>query len=278
MILVCDAGSSKIDWAFINGKEVLQLRTPGTNPSLLPDTASILKIWLSAGQSFPKELEEIHFFGAGCRNEASNLKIKEALLQTFKIEGPIEIDSDIVGAAKGLYGNHSGNILILGTGLNSGFYDGKKIAFKTPSLGYLLGDEGSGCDLGKTILTNYLRKNLNQELNSCLEQYFSENKISDPIAYVYGHIAPNKAIAGILIAFKDHLHNAQLKQLVKERFELMIQNNCLAYKPYANEFRAVGSIAFHFQHELAESLAKYDYHLSQVQQSPIEGLISFYSK
>ncbi|MEY2899441.1 MAG: hypothetical protein RL138_1494 [Bacteroidota bacterium] len=278
MILVCDAGSSKIDWAFINGKEVLQLRTPGTNPSLLPDAASILKIWQSAELSFPKELEKVHFFGAGCRNEASNLKIKEALLQTFKIDGPIEIDSDIVGAAKGLYGNHSGNILILGTGLNSGYYDGQKIAFKSPSLGYLLGDEGSGCDLGKTILANYIHKNLSQELTNCLEQYFSEKKISDPIAYIYAHAAPNKAIAGLLIAFKDHLHNAQLKQLVKERFELMIQNNCLAYKPYANEFRAVGSIAFHFQHELAEALAKYDYHLSQVQQSPIEGLISFYSK
>jgi glucosamine kinase len=277
MILVCDAGSSKIDWAFINGKEVLQLRTPGTNPSLLADAASILKIWHSAGLRFPKELEEVHFFGAGCRNEASNLKIKEALLQTFQIKGPIEIDSDIVGAAKGLYGKHAGNILILGTGLNSGYYDGEKITFKTPSLGYLLGDEGSGCDLGKTILTNYLRKNLNQELNSCLEQYFSANKISDPIAYVYGHTAPNKAIAGILIAFKEHLHNDQLKQLVKERFELMLQNNCQPYRNYSNEFRALGSIAFHFQHELAEALAKHKYHLSQIQQSPIEGLISFYS-
>jgi N-acetylglucosamine kinase-like BadF-type ATPase len=278
MILVCDAGSSKIDWAFINGKEVSPLRTPGTNPSLLPDAASIIKIWQSAGISFPEKLEEVHFFGAGCRNEASNLKIKEALLQTFKIEGSVEIDSDIVGAAKGLYGTHSGNIVVVGTGLNSGYYDGKKIAFKTPSLGYLLGDEGSGCDLGKTILTNYLRKNLNQELNSCLEQYFSKNKISDPIAYVYGHTAPNKAIAGLLIAFKEHLNNDQLKQMVRERFELMIKNNCQPYHNYSNEFRAVGSIAFHFQHELAEALAKYDYHLSQVLQSPIEGLISFYSK
>lgn len=278
MILVCDAGSSKIDWAFINGKEVLQLRTPGTNPSLLPDAASILNIWHSAGISFPKELEEVHFFGAGCRNETSNHKIKEALLQTFKIDGPIEIDSDIVGAAKGLYGDHSGNILILGTGLNSGFYDGEKIVFKTPSLGYLLGDEGSGCDLGKTILAYYLRKNLSKELSDCLDQYFSLNKISDPITYVYGHASPNKAIAGILEAFKNHLHNVQLKQFVRERFELMIQNNCLAYKLYANEFRAVGSIAFHFQQELAEALKKHHYHLSKVHQSPIEGLISFYSK
>ena len=61
-------------------------------------------------------------------------------------------------------------------------------------------------------------------------------------------------------------------------FELMLQNNCQPYRNYSNEFRALGSIAFHFQHELAEALAKHKYHLSQVQQSPIEGLISFYSK
>lgn len=277
MILVCDAGSSKIDWAFINGKEVLQLQTPGTNPSLLADAASILKIWHSAALRFPKELEEVHFFGAGCRNPASNLKIKDALLQTFQIKGAIEIDSDIVGAAKGLYGKHAGNILILGTGLNSGFYDGEKITFKTPSLGYLLGDEGSGCDLGKTILTNYLRNNLNPELNNCLEDYFSANKISDPIAYVYGHSAPNKAIAGILTAFKAHLNNPDLKDIVRERFDVMIENNCLEYRNFTTEFKAVGSIAYYFKNELNAALNKYNFQLTQVEQSPIEALIKFYS-
>ncbi len=277
MIVVADAGSSKIDWAFIQGTQIQQFQCAGTNPSVLPDVQSILKVWKEVSIHFPKQIQEIHFFGAGCRNKATNNKIKEALLQTFEIRDKLEIDSDIIGAAKGLYGNDKGNILILGTGLNTGYYDGKKISFKTPSLGYLLGDEGSGTDLGKILLAKYLHNQLTPDLSELLSQYFVTQNIQDPISYIYSHAAPNKAIAGILTAFKDHLNNISLKQIVQERFEQMIQNNCLDYRNFTTEFRAVGSIAYYFQNELKASLEKYNFQLTLVAKSPIEGLIKFYS-
>lgn len=277
MILVADAGSSKIDWAFIEKNEVLRFQTAGTNPSILPNAASIKAIWNEATTQFPKTIQEAHFFGAGCRNEASNIKIKEALNQTFKITGEIEVDSDIIGAAKSLYGANKGNVLILGTGLNTGYYDGSSIPFKTPALGYLLGDEGSGCDIGKTILSRFIRQQLRPELAAILQEFLTTERIPDPIAYIYGQQTPNKAIAGILTAFKAHLNNPDLRDIVRERFDVMIENNCLDYRNFTTEFKAVGSIAYYFNNELKAALNKYNFQLTQVAQSPIEALIKFYS-
>lgn len=277
MILVADAGSSKIDWAFIEKDKVLRFQSAGTNPSILPSVESITAIWHSCSKQFPKTINEAYFFGAGCRNEASNNKIKAALNQTFEIADKIEVDSDIVGAARGLYGLNKGNILILGTGLNTGYYDGSKISFKTPSLGYLLGDEGSGADIGGIILSKFLRKQLTPALANILQEFLKSESIEDPIAYIYSHQPPNKAIAGILRAFTAHLDNPELRNIVRERFELMIENNCLDYRNLTTEFRAVGSIAYYFQDELKAALNKYHFQLTQVERSPIEALIKFYS-
>ena len=62
------------------------------------------------------------------------------------------------------YGNTSGLIGILGTGANTAYYDGTILHQKAPSLGYLLGDEGSGAHLGRLLLSAGLRDELPTDL------------------------------------------------------------------------------------------------------------------
>lgn len=61
----------------------------------------------------------------------------------------IEVETDLMGAARALCGHNPGIACILGTGSNSCLYDGRQILANVSPLGYILGDEGSGAVLGK---------------------------------------------------------------------------------------------------------------------------------
>src|SRR4051812_46609260 len=90
---------------------------------------------------------------------------RQAIKNVFP-ESAIEVEHDLTGAARALCGNRKGIVVILGTGSNSGYYNGKKIIRNSPGLGYVLGDEGSGAYLGKKVLQHYLYKTFDDELHN----------------------------------------------------------------------------------------------------------------
>ena len=99
--------------------------------------------------------ETVFYYGAGCGDDSNVKKIKGVLQRLLKIK-KVNVDTDIIGAARALCGKEKGMACILGTGSNSCFFNGKKIAKNNPSLGYLLGDEGSDSFLGKMVLQHHL--------------------------------------------------------------------------------------------------------------------------
>src|SRR5690606_20564764 len=80
----------------------------------------------------------------------------------------IVVDSDLVGAARGLCGTTPGLVLILGTGMNAGWYDGAALHQPMPSLGWILGDEGSGADIGRTLLRDAFYKRMPADVSQAL--------------------------------------------------------------------------------------------------------------
>ena len=76
----------------------------------------------------------------------------------------VHVFSDLTGAARGLLGKEKGFICMIGTGSNSGYYDGRNIIANVPPLGFILGDEGSGAFLGKKLLADFLRGIMPQSL------------------------------------------------------------------------------------------------------------------
>ena len=58
----------------------------------------------------------------------------------------------------------AGFAAILGTGSNSGLYNGSHITHNIESGGFLLGDEGSGSYLGKMVIAGYIRGEMHKEL------------------------------------------------------------------------------------------------------------------
>src|SRR5690606_15491628 len=135
--------------------ESISFQTIGFSPYFV-EHSDISSILLSA---LPQKIDtnaitQIFFYGAGCSAESSKKIIQTALSYIFT-HANIQVNTDLVGAAIALLGNTPGIIAILGTGMNVGYWNGTNIEYTSPSLGYILGDEGSGAYLGKLLLTAY---------------------------------------------------------------------------------------------------------------------------
>jgi N-acetylglucosamine kinase-like BadF-type ATPase len=161
MILIADCGSTKTDWVLCDAEGVVaRAKTQGLNPTHQDSDKihEILSLELS-DEIISQKPDKIFFYGAGCAYELANNRMREALEGIFTTK-EIHINSDLLAAARALCRHDEGIACILGTGSNSCFFDGEKIIENTPSLGYILGDEGSGAHLGRQLISDCLKKQL----------------------------------------------------------------------------------------------------------------------
>ena len=165
MILIADSGSTKTNWCLVEqGQIVSEIVTDGINPFYQTDMEIIA---LLDDQLIPKlentDIDRIFFYGAGCSFPEKKILVSRGLVRFFG-NSMIEIQSDLLGAARSLFQQEKGIACILGTGSNSCYYDGKDITQNVSPLGFILGDEGSGAVLGKLFLADCLKNQLPPEL------------------------------------------------------------------------------------------------------------------
>lgn len=150
--LIADSGATKCEWCGVNdnGKKKTIITT-GISPYFL-NSSEIAEVLQNELMPYLKnaEVEKVHFYGTGLGNPANVTIICKALKKLFPAS-KIKADTDLLAAARALCGNEKGVACILGTGSNSCYYNGNKIMKSIPSLGYVLGDEGSGAYLGKKL-------------------------------------------------------------------------------------------------------------------------------
>ena len=151
-MIVADAGSTKVDWALIcmEGGEQARVSTAGINGVSSSDSY-ILNILEEVKMKLAEKIEEFspssvtrfYFYGAGCATLPICGHIAELLKKGINSNAKADVESDLVGAARALFGKDSGIACILGTGSNTCLYKDGEIAANIPPLGYVLGDEGS---------------------------------------------------------------------------------------------------------------------------------------
>ena len=175
-ILIAESGSTKTDWCLLKkGAKPLHHKTAGINP-YLQSTDEMLKVLegeLGKWHSKHKPMA-IYFYGAGLGNATQQKTVKDVLKKYFEIK-KIEVESDLMAAARGICGKNKGIVCILGTGSNSCYYNGEKIKDKQVSLGYIAGDEGSGNYIGKRVLQYYAYNTFDTELKMAFEQRFGND-------------------------------------------------------------------------------------------------------
>ena len=277
LILIADSGSTKTDWGVVGAEGTPYIIcTRGLNPFFLPsgEMAAALRAELLPRLPEGHGVGGIHFYGAGCTPEMRPV-VAETLRKTLAVEGAVEVESDLLGAARALCGHAAGIAAILGTGSNSCQYDGESIVRQTPALGFILGDEGGGAYLGKRLLSDLLKGVLPAALK---ERLFSQSNLTqaDIIERVYRRLSPNRFLASFAPFIKENIGDPAVERLVVESFEAFIRRNVLAYDTEGLPLHCVGSIAWHFRPQLEKAAAAMGVRLGRVVKSPLEGLIAYH--
>lgn len=277
MILLADGGSTKVDWCLVdNGKLVKQIFTKGANPffrtreEISQELSVELKPHLG---NYP--IEAVYFYGAGCAFPEKNEIVRAAIADN--INAPlIEVGSDLLAAAKGLCGKNSGIACIIGTGSNSCFYDGCEMKNNVSPLGYILGDEGSGAVLGRLFVGACLKNQLTAGLKEkFLEQYnITPAEILDK---VYKQPMANRFLATFSPFIIQNIADKTIYDLVYNAFKDFFVKNVMQYDYKNSEVHLTGSVAFHYQEVLHKVGADLGLKIGQIEASPMEGLIEYYS-
>ena len=279
MILIADCGSTKIDWCLLNGKKkVAQIFTTGMNALLMTEeemAECIMTELMPSLQGY--EVTEIYYYGAGIISD----KIKNHVINALKRNMPnvtkVEVDSDLLAAARALCQHEPGIACILGTGSNSCYYDGEKVVDNVSPLGYILGDEGSGAVLGKLLVGDVLKKQLPEHLcDKFLKEYnLDRNTI---IERVYRKPAANRFLAQFAPFLEHNINEPSIRAIVMRSFTDFFVRNVASYPNYKElPCNFVGSIALLQKEVLTEAASKLGITIGNIIQAPMEGLIKFHS-
>lgn len=276
MQIIVDAGGTSCTWILIdNDKQVSQTETPAIHALLTPDN-EILEVTELASHFFNKpKVKQIHFYGAGCINPETNHRLISLLNKIF-IGAEISVNSDMLCAARALFADKPGIACILGTGSNSCLYNGTEIIENVSPLGFILGDEGSGAVLGKTLLGNILKKQFSPHI--CERFYLSYN-ISLPqiIENVYRRPAPNRFLASFTPFLKENIRFPEIEALVTEAFVSFLTRNVKNYTDASLlPVSFVGSVAWHFAPQLEKAVRLCNLNLGQIVQNPVNGITEFH--
>lgn len=277
MKLIADSGSTKTDWVLADGADVrARLQTQGINPfhQSEDDILAILRVELLPQLTgLPAPVSRLHFYGSGVRPELEPLMT--SLLQQVFPQAAVEAHGDLLGAARAVCGRSEGIACIIGTGANSGLYDGLQIVQNTPPLGYILGDEGSGAVLGRHLL-NALYKGL---LPVALRETFEQQtglQMSDVISRVYRQPMANRFLASLSPFIHEHLDVPELSQMVVGCFRDFFSRNVAQYQRTDLPVGFVGSIAHHFHEQLSQAAAAEGFTVGTILRSPIDGLVAYH--
>ncbi|MCL2682164.1 MAG: ATPase [Bacteroidales bacterium] len=277
MVVIADSGSTKTDWYWINSKgELKTVQTIGLNPYFL-DADGILNILKKDLYPFldNKKVEQVFFYGSGCATPHKKQEVEYAL-DFFFIHADIEVENDLLGAARALCGSESGLVCILGTGSSSCVYDGKQIIERLPSLGYLLGDEGGGAFLGRNLVSAYFNNELPDHLKKIFEQKYPTS-LAEVLEKVYRQPFPNRYLASFVEFLIENKSDTFVKDLVGLAFDDFFRKQVLRYDNYDKyPLCFVGSVSFGFADELHESARKHGLEISKIEQTPLNGLLEFH--
>jgi len=276
MVIIADCGSTKCDWLLSHGGRDQQLEnTVGFSPFFhsSDEIETILR-----EQLLPKlaaeEVTHIYFYGTGIHDKHRADVVNTALQAVFP-KAITSVEHDLLGAARAVCGHQAGIACILGTGSNSCYFDGEKILDNVPSLGWLLGDEGSGTHLGKALIRAWFYRELPTDLAKAFEKAHPEggDAIKDR-AYERG---ANAYLATFTRFLGDHLQHPFIQKLVTASLGDFLDRHVVKYQGHQHvPVHFVGSIAHHFQVILEQCMEDRKLHLGKIVRKPIYPLAEYH--
>jgi N-acetylmuramic acid 6-phosphate etherase len=276
MILIADGGSTKTEWRLLGKTGERSMLTRGLNPYHSTEKEILDELGTLDISDEEHNIHEIYFYGSGVGNSEMKELIQRLLQERIGVHPYIQVHDDLLGAARALFLDKDGIACILGTGSNSGLYQNGKISDKVPAMGFSLGDEGGGADIGKRLVNALHKRNLSDRLR---ESIISEEGLTmdQILENVYNKPHANRYLASLAQIAAKHMQNEEIRKIIAAAFEDFFQKNIAKYKHYSSlEVGFSGSVAYHFQDILKEVMKKHRLKISRIIASPIEGLVRYH--
>lgn len=278
MILIAESGATKTDWRLVTDDgQVRGASCRGLNPSTL-DADGIRETVGSVIPEINREgrtIREIHFYGAGLVNDAAAAPLAEAL-ELWCPFSDMHFYSDMLAAARALFGNGSGIVAIMGTGSNSCLYRDGEITVNIRPGGYVLGDEGSGMALGKSLLADFIKGMLPQHIESELIAGYGLD-YAEIVRKVYREPAPSAFMASFAPFVMERLDDPYMKMLAEECVASFVRRSLSRYAQADGlPVGVVGSFGCACEEMLRKAGAAYGLHFEKFIKSPVDELVKYH--
>lgn len=275
MKLLIDSGATKTDFFLkTQNHEIHKFQSEGINVNYVTDDFiqnQFVKFIKNLQNINYHDITEIKYYGAGCFNKINANRVFQILIHLFP-DSKIDVYSDLLAVCHALLNNQPGFVGILGTGAASCYYNGSEIMDKAPSLGYILGDEGSGSHLGKSFITSYLKEEISKPLSAEFEAFFKlTHEMVIPKLYNENH--PQHFLSSIPPFLFKHIENEEIHNLVLQSFNQYFVNQKQYFKKENISWNISGSIGFHFAAILHQSATLNNMTINKIIKSPLNELI-----
>ena len=276
-ILIADSGSTKCEWCLLDNGKRKKFITKGISPYFLNgnEIVALLQKELLLKLK-PNNIEKIFFYGTGLKNNHNKRIIRTSLRKVFT-NAYIEVQTDLLGAARALCKDEKGIACILGTGCNSCYYNGKKILKNSPGLGYVLGDEGSGAYLGKKVLQHFLYNTFDEELMFAFNKTYNIN-VDEILNNVYKEPQPNRYLASFALFLAENRKHYMIENIIEDGLNDFFFTHLRKYhESWLYPVHFTGSIAYGFKDVIKLLCNSYEMELGSVIKQPIDGLIQYHN-
>lgn len=274
MKIIVDSGATKAGWTSLGPDGAVCVYTAGLNLSTA-DATSVRRIVRDAAEKLgrPENVSGIYFYGAGII--AAPAALDAALSEAFP-GARVEYASDLLGAARAVFGRRPGIACILGTGSNSCFYDGENVVRNLHPCGFILGDEGGGASLGKRFVADYLKEMLPAEVARDFGKKFEVDYMT-VVRNVYKGEAPARYLASFApYVLSWYGKDEAVSRIVEDNFRDFIRKFLLRYDIAGNEVGVVGGFAVAAETVLRKVAEQEGVRIGKVMADPMPGLIDFY--
>lgn len=276
MKIIADSSSTRTEWALVDGDTIVEHAfTTGLNPFFQTRREISHSIRLELPEAFfRRRWEHVYFYGAGCANLEKCKIMESSLVAQFKT--PVTVNSDLLGAARGLLVRESGLACILGTGSNSCLYNGSEIVKNVAPLGFILGDEGSGAYMGKKMIADMLKGIAPRNLTQAFFEKYSvtPNVLMDD---VYTNSLPSRTLSRYAQFLADNIDNAYCYELVYSAFMSFFSRNISAYNYQEQPICFVGSTCITYQDILLRAAADFGAEIKKIIRYSMPGLVQYHA-
>lgn len=285
MILIVESGATKTDWCLCAGRpgddghQCRKFRTAGFNAATM-DAGSLCRMIEEIPSNFgcgcADRISEIYFYAAGLVSETPPPALVSAFSGHFRNASVMEFASDLIAAARALFGDSEGVAAIMGTGSNSCLYNGSSVVKCYRPGGFVLGDEGSAASLGRMFLADYFKELVPRSLASEFSMAFPDVTYASAVHNIYKGEKPSAYMASFAPFVTMHLDEPYAAALVENNVRAFIERSLSRYG--CKRVGVCGSFGIACREVIEKAGASFGLEFTDFIQAPIDRLVYYHSK